>query len=124
MPWAECLWRRGRHAFAIPTSDVGRHSGARERQVAEAWKKNDTLDLTMPVMDGTAFLEWKESDPAYASVPVIITSGDRPEKILAAQREHDVVEALCKPVDLDRLLAAIETHCQRIGRTCSTARAA
>jgi len=65
------------------------------------------LDLMMPVMDGWQFLAARRADPALAQVPVAVVSavgGGSPDEIVAALR---------KPVDLDRLVALVAEYCAR-----------
>ncbi len=63
------------------------------------------LDLMMPEVSGWAFRARQRADPALASIPVVIVSGQG----LSA---HDVAELgvagyLPKPVDLDVLLGTV-----------------
>jgi CheY-like chemotaxis protein len=67
------------------------------------------LDLMMPVMDGWTFSQEKQKDPALAMIPVLVVS---------AIARHDprnasmnAVEQLTKPLDIDKLLAAVQQHC-------------
>jgi DNA-binding response OmpR family regulator len=80
------------------------------------------LDLGMPFMDGSAFLDWKEKEPTYSSVPVVIISisGESREKVRAESEKDDVVGSIGKPIGLEKLLDAVEKHCERIGRACSS----
>ncbi len=68
-------------------------------------------DLAMPVMDGEEFCaEWKK-DPALASIPVVLMSGERDIREI-----HDrlgTMGYLQKPVDLDVLETAIEKYALR-----------
>jgi CheY-like chemotaxis protein len=63
------------------------------------------LDLTMPVMDGKTFLGVRRGDPLLAGVPVVVVtaSGDRD-----VARWDDVASYVTKPIELPRLLAAID----------------
>lgn len=66
------------------------------------------LDLLMPVVDGREFRKAQLGDPAVASIPVVILSGDAEVgKHAAALRAAD---CLRKPVDLEALLGSIERH--------------
>jgi len=60
------------------------------------------LDLLMPVMDGSDFLDCIEKDPRLAGIPIIVVSAvhDRIDRQRVSRR-------LRKPVDLDSLLEAI-----------------
>ncbi len=65
------------------------------------------LDLMMPVMDGFEFRQVQKRNHDLADIPVVvITAGGRvdPARI-------DAQECLTKPLELPRLLAAIERHC-------------
>jgi len=63
-----------------------------------------TLDVLMPGMDGWAVLSALKADPVLASIPVILTSVTDDREI---GRALGAVEYLTKPVDRDRLLAAV-----------------
>ncbi len=64
------------------------------------------LDLLMPVMDGYAFREEQQRDARLARIPVVVLSAASAD----AQRGDLLgdVGYLCKPVDSDLLLDAIE----------------
>jgi CheY-like chemotaxis protein len=64
------------------------------------------LDLSMPVMDGWAFLLAQRNDPALAHIPVVVTSGEtcRPYNC-----EADAVFA--KPIDLAGLMTCVRGLC-------------
>jgi len=62
------------------------------------------LDVMMPEMDGYEVCRRLKGDPVTVSIPVIFLSGE--EDIRAS--EHGAVGALHKPVDAERLTAAIE----------------
>lgn len=64
------------------------------------------LDLEMPVMDGWQFCEAKRSDPSLFDVPVVILSASGPFQALP---EH-IDLFLAKPVDFDRLSAALAAY--------------
>ena len=65
------------------------------------------LDLMMPVMDGFQFRAEQQSDPAIASVPiVVITAGD-----LTRAKDLDAAAILPKPLDLPKLMAAVQECC-------------
>jgi CheY-like chemotaxis protein len=66
------------------------------------------LDLMMPNMDGRAFLEEHQRDPALARIPVVVVSAyrDMPPAIDA----FAIAGHLRKPLDLGALLAALEKH--------------
>jgi CheY-like chemotaxis protein len=63
------------------------------------------LDLSMPVMDGWAFLGERDRDPALRSIPVIVISGERDP----AERVASVgAKFLQKPIVSAQLLKMIE----------------
>jgi CheY-like chemotaxis protein len=67
------------------------------------------LDLMMPVMNGWEFRKQQTQDPALQSIPVVIVSADTnvPQKAAAlGARDY-----LVKPIDLDKLLEAVQRHC-------------
>ena len=63
------------------------------------------LDLMMPEVSGWAFRAWQRADPALASIPVVVVSGQG----LSAQQvsQLGVAGYLPKPVDLDMLLDTV-----------------
>lgn len=67
------------------------------------------LDLTMPIMDGWTFCREKDRDPAFADIPVLVVSAiaDRDPRNACVR----AVDHLAKPVDVGKLLAAVERHC-------------
>ncbi|MCO5166334.1 MAG: response regulator [Planctomycetes bacterium] len=67
------------------------------------------LDLMMPVMDGFEVLAWlRRRGP---DLPVVVTTGaDAPR---AALRGANVVQIMRKPLSLEALLQAVETHVKR-----------
>ena len=67
------------------------------------------LDLTMPRMDGWRFRVRQMRDPRLAGIPVIIVSGDW--NAAEAGRILGATAVVPKPLDIDKLLAAIEQVC-------------
>jgi CheY-like chemotaxis protein len=69
------------------------------------------LDLEMPVMDGVQFARSlrEHRDRGLAGTPVVlVTAHASPQR---AARLTGAVDVVPKPVDFDRLLAVIRTHC-------------
>lgn len=64
------------------------------------------LDLTMPDMSGTAFLEIKASRPAIRDIPVVLCSASTKVSELPPS-----LERLDKPLDFDALLRTTERYC-------------
>jgi DNA-binding response OmpR family regulator len=99
--------------------DIVRGRGFRVRQasngataIAETRARGERpdvilLDLMMPVMDGTEFLDTRAAEPLLAHVPVIVMSARQPIPSEVSNRVFDVVP---KPTDLKQLLAAVEAH--------------
>jgi CheY-like chemotaxis protein len=69
------------------------------------------LDLQMPGMDGFEFRAEQLRDPALARIPVIVLSGD--DHVDEKALQLGVEEYLRKPFDVDRFIAAIDSHCGR-----------
>jgi PAS domain S-box-containing protein len=68
------------------------------------------LDLVMPVMDGTAFLERRGHTPRLATIPVVLLSATN--EIEQQARSLGVAAFLRKPVTLESLFRAIDEHCR------------
>jgi CheY-like chemotaxis protein len=58
------------------------------------------LDIIMPVMSGTELYEAMRATPALADIPVLISTSD-------PSRAPVRVPVMKKPINLDRLLAAV-----------------
>jgi CheY-like chemotaxis protein len=67
------------------------------------------LDLSMPVMDGCAFCQERQRDPALASIPIVVLSGtgDVAEKASSLGART----FLRKPVDTVDLLDTVRRYC-------------
>jgi CheY-like chemotaxis protein len=67
------------------------------------------LDLMMPVMDGWEFRRRQQADPSLAPVPVIVLSAlDH-----GRASNLEATAFLKKPLDFDRLVSLVRTHCQQ-----------
>lgn len=55
------------------------------------------LDIVMPVMDGYTFLSIIKDDPAYASIPVIVTTQNDKESDEVAALSHGATDFVVKP---------------------------
>lgn len=68
------------------------------------------LDLMMPVMTGTQFLERIQKEDLYASISVIVASakGSLKEELDVLPRH---VQKIRKPIDLDELLNTVGRYC-------------
>jgi CheY-like chemotaxis protein len=63
------------------------------------------LDLLMPGMNGWDFFDALKSSPHYAETPVIVTTS-APNRAPAG-----ATAVMAKPVDVERLLAAVQAYC-------------
>jgi CheY-like chemotaxis protein len=63
------------------------------------------LDLMMPVLNGFDVLQVLQSRPDWKSIPVVIVSANRGYE---AEDLSGAVSILRKPVNVDRLIAAVE----------------
>lgn len=103
----DVLTAEGYEVQAVPT---GRHAlGVLEERTPDLV----ITDLLMPGMDGFALRAEMLRRPELASVPVIVLSSfwQRPSETLEA------VDVIGKPLDLDRLLHAVERATAPEGRT-------
>ncbi len=55
------------------------------------------LDIVMPVMDGYTFLSIMKADPAYSSIPVIVTTQNDGESDEVAALSHGASDFVAKP---------------------------
>lgn len=55
------------------------------------------LDITMPVMDGYTFLSRVKAEPAYATIPVIVTTQSDAEADEVAALAHGATDFVAKP---------------------------
>ncbi len=67
------------------------------------------LDLTMPEVDGCTFRRRQLADPALASIPVVILSGEHNVRVVAASL--GVADFLIKPIELAMLLNVVQRYC-------------
>lgn len=69
------------------------------------------LDLRMPEMDGWTVWAKMHAEPALASIPVIMVSGD-PEQSRRAEA-LGVRNFVRKPIDADTLIATVARYCDK-----------
>jgi two-component system chemotaxis response regulator CheY len=70
------------------------------------------VDVNMPQMDGLTFLKTlRESDPAIAAVPALVTSTEAREPDFAAARAAGANYYLVKPVDPETLCIVASLLC-------------
>jgi CheY-like chemotaxis protein len=67
------------------------------------------LDLWMPRMNGRQFRDRQRHDPRWASVPVLLVSGD--PHIAEEAASLGVDDFLQKPIQPDALVQALHHHC-------------
>ncbi len=79
---------------------------ARRRLVAGEKPHVVLLDMMMPVMDGKQFLEWKNQQPDWANIPVIVISALAGDTTLTGIRGY-----LRKPIDIDDMMDMIQKNC-------------
>jgi CheY-like chemotaxis protein len=63
------------------------------------------LDLSMPVMDGWEFLRYQRSQPAIASIPVIVITA------LVSAVPAGTKGLVTKPINVNRLLSLVDRYC-------------
>jgi len=63
------------------------------------------LDLSMPVMDGWEFLRYQRSQPAIASIPVIVITA------LVSAVPAGAKGLVTKPINVNRLLSLVDRYC-------------
>jgi CheY-like chemotaxis protein len=66
------------------------------------------LDLQMPEMDGYTLLQHLRADPATAHIPVIAVSASATPQDCARGMDAGFADYLTKPLDLQRLQAAVQ----------------
>ena len=69
------------------------------------------LDLRMPRMNGWAFRDAQLQDPGLARVPVAVFSGGGTEEI----EQLAAADCLWKPVEVERVVDAVQRACQLRG---------
>lgn len=65
------------------------------------------LDIQLPGMDGFALLRHLRAQPRTSQVPVVAVSADAMPASIACGKQAGFADDLTKPVDLDRLAAAV-----------------
>jgi len=65
------------------------------------------LDMMMPTVSGSEFLEQKQTDPLVSSYPVVVISAS--VRTAAFGRTPDVRACLSKPFEMPELFAALES---------------
>jgi CheY-like chemotaxis protein len=93
--------------FAVATAGNGLEA---LRRLDETCPAVILLDLMMPVMTGDEFRERQLADARFAHVPVICLTAAHDGKERAERLHAD--DYFQKPVDFERLLSAVRSHCQ------------
>lgn len=70
------------------------------------------LDLMMPVMDGKTFCVELGKDPALRDIPVVVMSAHA--NLNSVVVDIAVAAKLPKPVQVEPLLALVNTHCKHM----------
>lgn len=65
-------------------------------------------DFNMPHVDGIRFTEQLRKDPRYASIPILMMSGELTEDLSDQGMRKGVAMTLAKPLDFDRLLSLVK----------------
>ncbi len=68
------------------------------------------LDLMMPGMDGFEFRQEQLRDPGLSSIPVVVASGRFDAQASSAGLEP--AACIQKPINFDRFLDMVRTHCR------------
>ncbi len=99
----------GRHGFRVATARDGREGIAKAGELRPAVI---TLDVIMPGMDGWSMLAGLKGIPELAGIPVILhTVTDERELAFVL----GAADYLCKPVDAEKLAAAVKKHARPVG---------
>ncbi len=83
------------------------HGAAALERAAESPPDLVITDLMMPVMGGRELIDRLRSNPATASIPIIVLSAN------GSLRAGDADVALDKPFEVDELLANVRTLAQK-----------
>lgn len=89
--------------FAVQTANNG--AEALSLLDAEELPQVVLLDLAMPVLDGNQLYARMRAEPRLASIPVIVSTSD-------PSRAPSGVLIMKKPVNLNSLLGAVQSHCE------------
>lgn len=97
--------------YQIETAYNGSH-GLESLKAMDQLPRLIILDLMMPVMDGSKFLETIHSEfpDTFAKIPVILASAKG--SLSNHENSHLAQERIKKPVDLDELYRVVEKYFQ------------
>ena len=92
------------HGYRVESARHGEEALVKARQ-----SQPDIVisDLLMPVMDGHEFIKFLRSNPATASIPVVVLSG-----LLDISSIKGANAFLAKPFVMSPLLALVKTYCR------------
>lgn len=70
------------------------------------------LDLMMPIMDGWKFAELIGKDHFLSEIPIVVVTAFPKENTEKLEHVRTIIK---KPVDIDLLMAQVETFCKKKG---------
>jgi CheY-like chemotaxis protein len=69
----------------------------------------DAMNVGGPLQDGFFIIQWLRRAPETEKIPIIMISATDPEQFKDRAQSAGVVASFQKPIDNDKLLAAIQT---------------
>jgi CheY-like chemotaxis protein len=69
----------------------------------------DAVNVGGPMQDGFFIIQWLRRAPETEKIPIIMISATDPEKFKDRAKNAGVVASFHKPIEIDKLLAAIHT---------------
>ena len=102
------LYLEGTGNYEVRCQNQGREAVA----TARSFKPHlIMLDIVMPDIDGAEVAEKLQEDPTLKSIPIIfLTALVRPGEVAASGSEIGGFPFIAKPLDPDKIIAAIEKH--------------
>lgn len=90
------------------------NNGQQGIEAAESWKPDIILmDLRMPVMDGPTAIRLLRRNPATSDIPIFVLSAYSDAKTRDLCKHLGVNKFMSKPIDVDRVDAAIKETLKR-----------